>query len=78
MTYYHLLFDQHEIIYANGAPTESFHPGDLSLTGLDRAARQEVLELFPELSTRTASYGPAAKPVLRGFEAKALGSIGPF
>ena len=45
--YIHILFDKHEIVYSNNLPSESFHPGDLSLAGLDDEARNEVFELFP-------------------------------
>ncbi|MEM7269442.1 MAG: Hint domain-containing protein, partial [Pseudomonadota bacterium] len=69
VTYHHLLFDAHEIIFAEGAATESLHPGDLALSGFDQAARAEVLSIFPELAS---GAGPTARPVLRGYEARAL------
>jgi hypothetical protein len=47
--YVHLLFDEHEIIFAEGVPSESFHPGATGLSTLDDPARDEVLALFPEL-----------------------------
>jgi len=48
--YYHLLFDQHEIIFAEGAPTESlyFVPGATASIGPE--AKEELLTLFPELA----------------------------
>lgn len=70
VTYIHLLFDQHEIIRSDGAWTESFQPGDLTLQGMDAPQRDEVLALFP-----TLQYGdvyPAARLTLRSFEAKVL------
>jgi len=48
VTYVHLLFDRHEIIFAEDAPTESFHPGSWLLDH-DSALRTEVLAIFPEL-----------------------------
>ena len=48
--YWHLLFDQHEIIFAEGAATESFHPGPVALATLGPDQRREVLRLFPKLA----------------------------
>lgn len=45
--YFHLLFDAHQIIFANGAPTESFHPGPEAMAALDPEQRQELAVLFP-------------------------------
>ncbi len=60
VTYYHLLFDRHEIIRSNGTWTESLFPGKQSMLALDAAARAEVLELFPELALQDAGIPPAA------------------
>ena len=49
VTYVHLLFDQHEIIYSNGAETESLYTGPEALKAVDEKARTEILKLFPEL-----------------------------
>ncbi|MEQ8365157.1 MAG: Hint domain-containing protein [Roseicyclus sp.] len=49
VTYLHLLFDRHEIIFAEGAPTESLLPGPQALAGLGPAAEAELRALFPEL-----------------------------
>ena len=47
--YHHLVFDRHEIVIANGAPSESFYPGPEAIKALPEAARHEVLDLFPGL-----------------------------
>lgn len=47
--YFHLLFDRHEIIFANGAPTESFFPGPEAMDALDRDQRVESEAIFPDL-----------------------------
>jgi len=49
VTYIHLMFDDHQIIWAEGAQTESLHPGIVALSSLAPAARKEVLSLFPQL-----------------------------
>jgi hypothetical protein len=69
--YIHLLFDRHEIIFAEGAPTESFHPGDWVLSQ-DREVMSEVLALFPELVAETSARARTARPVVRGRPAMVL------
>lgn len=70
--YWHLLLDRHEVIYADGAPTESFFPGDEGLTAIGSGARQEVFALFPELRSRPTSFGPGARMALKRHEAQML------
>ncbi len=70
--YFHILFDQHEIIFANDAPSESFMPGALGLDSLAAAARDEILALFPELDEDISSFGPSARRDLKAFEARLL------
>ena len=56
--YYHLLFDQHEIIFGNGAPTESLYTGPVAMRSLCPQSRNEILELFPELKYMTEPPRP--------------------
>lgn len=49
VVYYHLVMDQHEIVYAEGAPTESYFFGKMALLTLGSEARIEMEALFPEL-----------------------------
>jgi hypothetical protein len=71
--YFHLLFDEHQIIWSEGMATESFHPGPVTMGGFDDAVRDEILDLFPELDPVTgAGYSPAVRPSLRSYEAAAL------
>ena len=51
VTYIHLLFDQHEVIFANGAPCESLHTGPEAIKSISPAARAELFAIFPELMT---------------------------
>lgn len=57
--YYHLLFDAHEVIYAEGAPTESLYTGPEALKAVGPEARHEILSLFPQLADVEASPKPA-------------------
>ncbi|MFY0690400.1 MAG: Hint domain-containing protein [Paracoccaceae bacterium] len=67
--YFHLLFDQHEIVFTEGAPTESFYPGEYALRELGDAVRVELHKLFPELFA-PEDYSKAARPSLRPCEGK--------
>lgn len=54
VTYVHFLFDDHQIVFSNGAETESLFTGDVALNSVGPAALQEILTLFPELRTGAA------------------------
>lgn len=58
--YFHLLFDEHHVIYSNDAMSESLFAGPEALKSLPKAARSEVLALFPELADPGFSPRPAA------------------
>ena len=51
VTYYHLLFDRHEVVLAEGAWSESLYTGPEALRGLTPEAREEMAVLFPSLIT---------------------------
>jgi hypothetical protein len=69
--YYHLLFDQHEIILANGLPSESFQPGTLGLNSLSADDAAEIDALFPDAPT-VATARPDACRALKAHEARVL------
>ena len=60
--YFHILLDQHEVIFANGTAAESLYLGEQALRGLPPAARQEITTLFPELEQ--GGIPDAARPLL--------------
>ncbi|MBI1492854.1 Hint domain-containing protein [Halocynthiibacter styelae] len=70
--YFHMLFDTHQIVFSEGAPSESFHPGETSMGSFSDAARQEIYEIFPELEANVHSYGPSARMTLKPWEMRAL------
>lgn len=45
--YFHVMFEAHQVIYANGAPAESFYPGPNAVGALAPAERAGVEALFP-------------------------------
>ena len=70
--YWHLLFDGHEVIHADGAATESFFPGEEGLSSIGEESRDEVFRLFPELRSRPTTFGPAVRMSLKRHEARLL------
>jgi hypothetical protein len=69
--YFHILFDEHEIIFAEGSPSESFHPGREGWGALSEETRAEILTLFPQLAgVNFDAYGPSARTTLKGHEAQ--------
>jgi len=61
--YFHMLFDRHEVVWANGAETESLFVGPVVMTELGAMARNEILALFPELLGRQSLPTPARQLV---------------
>lgn len=49
--YHHLVFDRHEIVFANGSPSESFYPGPEAMKSIPHGTKSELMEIFPELKT---------------------------
>jgi Hint domain-containing protein len=74
-TYIHMLFDQHEVVFANGIPSESFHPGIVGFDALDQASRREIYEIFPELRYTPTLYGPSARVSLGVKEVSGLSLV---
>jgi len=57
--YFHLVFDDHEVIWAEGAASESFYTGQEALATLSEEAREELFTLFPDLSTSGVTQATA-------------------
>lgn len=71
--YVHLLFDRHQVVFAEGLAAESFLPGPQMISSFDAPILAEILAIFPEMDPQTgAGYSPAARRSLRGFEAQVL------
>lgn len=50
VTYTHFLCDTHEIVFSNGAPTETLFVGQEALRSVGAAAHEEIMALFPEIA----------------------------
>lgn len=65
VTYVHLLFGRHEVIFAEGAPTESLFTGPQALKAVSSEAREEIFSIFPELAKLDYEPEPAS-PIPNG------------
>lgn len=71
VTYHHIMFDQHEVVFANGTPSESLYSGKFALMALSPEAREEIFTIFPELRTLDHDALPKpARPFVAGKEAR--------
>lgn len=66
LRYIHLLFEQHQLIWANGVESESFHPEDADLEMLSQKDRSGLTEVLP------ARYGGHVRRVLNQGQAALL------
>ena len=57
VTYIHMLLPDHQILWANGVETESFHPANATLSVLDAAD----LAQFPDMEHDPHTYGSYAR-----------------
>lgn len=60
--YVHLLFDRHQIVFAEGIPTESYLPSH-AVRAAEAGVNREILALFPELDPRDGLTDRTARPV---------------
>jgi len=70
ITYHHILFDQHEVIWSNGAATESLFTGPQALKSVSPEAREEIMALFPaccdpDFAATAARYIPKKGKLMR-------------
>ena len=73
VSYVHFMFEQHEVVLANGAWSESFQPGDQALMGLGKEQQAEIFQIFPELrEARGREAYQAARQTLKRREAHVL------
>ncbi|MFX0541521.1 Hint domain-containing protein [Roseovarius sp. S4756] len=61
VTYYHLLFDIHQIVFGNGAPSESLLLGPQALRTLPARSLAEIAALFPQIHEAGFTAEPARR-----------------
>ncbi|WP_172299943.1 Hint domain-containing protein [Pseudoruegeria sp. HB172150] len=74
VTYHHLMFAAHQVIFANGTPSESFYPGPQSLKMYPAPVLAQLTALVPDLGVKPVetAYGPTARIYLKRREALEL------
>lgn len=70
--YYHLMFAQHEIIWANGIAAESFHPMHEGLKAFPSAMRAEIVARLRHIGCSPNTYGPTARMIAKPVEVRLL------
>ena len=71
--YFHFLFDKHQIVLAEGAESESLFTGPEALAAVEPEAREEILEIFPELASMDYDATiTAVRPILSGRQSRKL------
>ncbi len=69
VTYIHMMLPQHEVVFANGVATESFHPAAVELSAMDEIEEGRLYDRLPELRGDMQNYGGYARRVLSDSEA---------
>ncbi len=76
VSYIHLMFDHHEVVFADSAWSESFQPGDYVMSSIAQESRAEIFEIFPELKNQSVAGGfSSARRIIKKHEAAILGSL---
>lgn len=72
VTYIHMLLPSHQVVFANGVESESFHPASAGLENLGDADRARLFATAPDLEADVNSYGAYARRVVSSSEAAIL------
>lgn len=72
VTYIHILLDRHNIVWANGMETESFHPSNTAMDTIEPAQREALMAILPQIAVNPASYGDYARRNLSSSEVAIL------
>ena len=72
VSYIHMLMPAHEIVFANGVESETFHPASAGLEHLGDDDRARLFSQVPEIADDTNAYGAYARRVVSASEAAIL------
>ena len=72
VTYVHILLERHNVVWANGLETESFHPSNTAIDTVDPTQRMDLKEILPDVETNPHAYGDYARRNVSSSEAAIL------
>ncbi|MFU8865141.1 MAG: Hint domain-containing protein [Rhodobacterales bacterium] len=73
VTYWHFLFDSHQIVFSDGMPTESLFTGPEAIKSVSKEAREEIFTIFPWLTELNHDALPrSARRLVKGPKAKQM------
>ncbi|QPM91984.1 Hint domain-containing protein [Pseudooceanicola algae] len=72
VTYYHILLENHEVIWAENLPTESMYIGPYTARSLNPGTRSEIEQLIPEYARRFKSGADTKYSLLKKKDAFAI------
>lgn len=73
VTYWHFLFDAHQIVFSDGMPTESLFTGPEAIKSVSKEAREEIFTIFPWLTELNHDALPrSARRLIKGPKAKQM------
>lgn len=72
VTYIHMILPQHEVVFANGVATESFHPACAPLDTMSGAEQERLFSRLPDVAYDPYAYGSFARRVLKSSETAIL------
>ncbi|WP_299699817.1 Hint domain-containing protein [uncultured Tateyamaria sp.] len=72
VTYVHIMFDAHRVVWANGCAAESFYLGPHARRTLDPDQTAEIIALFPELAHTNCPEADMAYPIASSHEGRIL------
>ncbi|WP_280638029.1 Hint domain-containing protein [Shimia sp. R9_2] len=65
-TYFHMLFEHHEVVYGNGAASESFYPGPMARAMLSPESLRSLEDVIPAIRRQPVecAYGARARKLV--------------
>lgn len=71
-SYFNVMFEEHQLVFVEGLPVESFYPCPAVIETLNDVQRAALFAAAPALESHPLSYGPPARRTLSVEEAAAL------